>query len=271
MFEGRERIRMARKIAMSTIRGMSVKDSIDVAVRSGCTGIEIQTDYLPEDVHAYDSVFGYARQRGLEISLHAPCGDINITALNRGIRKESIAQIKNAIDLAGYYRARAVTVHPGRLSSARENIDEKWKVLLHAVQEIADYAVSEKVSVGIENMEYRKKEMVFSIEDLNRFVSVGENNPYFGVTLDFSHFATNKISLNEIKKMCLPIKNVHISQCVAGKPHLPMDADGGEVQTAEVLSILNALGYQDAIVMELKSIADWEVFEKSRVYLELCE
>ena len=139
------------------------------------------------------------------------------------------------------------------------------------VQEIADYAVSEKVSVGIENMEYRKKEMVFSIEDLNRFVSVGENNPYFGVTLDFSHFATNKISLNEIKKMCLPIKNVHISQCVAGKPHLPMDADGGEVQTAEVLSILNALGYQDAIVMELKSIADWEVFEKSRVYLELCE
>lgn len=260
---------MERKIAMSTIRGVSVFDSIETAVKSGCSGIEIQTDYLPEDKKAYDTVFAYARQRGLEVSLHAPCGDINITALNRGIRRESIEQVKDAIDLANCYGARVLTFHPGRLSSAREKIEAKWKLLLEVTEEIADYAAVKKVSVGIENMECRKKEFVLSTEDLNRFENIAKENPYFGVTLDFSHFAANKILPEQFGPLSLPVKNVHMSQCIDGKPHLPLDLPGGKVNVVKVFELLDEIGYQDMVVMELKSITDWEIFAKSRRCLEL--
>lgn len=65
-----EKISQEGVISMATIRGFSVKDSIDVAVKSGCSGIEIQTDYLPEAESERAEVFAYARQQGLYVSLH---------------------------------------------------------------------------------------------------------------------------------------------------------------------------------------------------------
>lgn len=259
---------MDTKISMSTLRGISVMDSIDIAVRSGYDGIEIQTDYLPEDESKYDEIFAYAAGSNLDVSLHAPCGDINITALNRGIRKESILQVKQAIDLAGEYHLRAVTLHPGRLSSARENVDDKWKILLKSVEEIAAYAKEKQVHVGIENMEFRKKELVFTISDLNRFGEIAKDNSYFGATLDFAHFATNQIYLPEIEALKLPIKNVHISQCIEGKPHLPLNEDG-EVKVQEILGILRKQDYISPIVLELKSVYDGKVFAQSRMVCDI--
>ena len=61
-----------------------------------------------------------------------------------------------------------LTIHPGLLSSARENVEDKWQVMLESVREIAEYAKQMQVHVGIENMEKRKKELVYTISDLNR-------------------------------------------------------------------------------------------------------
>ena len=255
---------MRNKVAMSTIRGLSVIESIDIVVKSNCCGIEIQTDYLPEDEKEIDKIFKYAKEKELIVSIHAPSGDINISALNKGIRKESINQIKIAIDLANKYNSRVVTFHPGSLSSKRENQEEKWKVLLESVAEIAEYAKSKKVHIGIENMERRSKEIVFTIDDLNRFEEIGVDNEYFGVTLDFSHFATNEIFLPKLDKLRLPIKNVHMSQCVAGKPHYQMDDLEGQVRLNEVLKELEKANYQSMIVMEIKGKLDWTVFESSQ-------
>lgn len=254
---------MNTKLSMSTLRGIPVMDSVKIAVQSGYDGIEIQTDYLPEERSKYDEIFTYAAECGLDVSLHAPCGDINIAALNRGIRKESILQVKQAIDLAEEYQLRVVTFHPGRLSSDRENVEEKWKVLQQAVEEIAAYAGERQVFVGIENMESRKKELVISISDLNRFQEIAKNNRYFGVTLDFSHFATNGIVDPEIEALQLPINNVHISQCSEGKPHLPLES-GGQVKVRQILKGLKKHRYLSPLVVELKSINDWRIYEQSR-------
>jgi len=258
---------MRNKVAMSTIRGLSVIESIDIVVKSNCCGIEIQTDYLPEDEKEIDKIFKYANDKGLIVSIHAPSGDINISALNKGIRKESINQIKIAIDLASKYNTRVVTFHPGSLSSKRECEEAKWEVLLESVAEIAEYAKVNKVHVGIENMERRSKEMVFTIDDLNRFAQIGVDNEYFGVTLDFSHFATNEIFLPTLDKLKLPIKNIHMSQCVDGKPHYPMDNLEGQVKLNEVLKELEKANYESVIVMELKGKLGWEIFAASQQIL----
>ena len=257
---------MKNKIAMSTLRGVSVKDSISFALDCGFGGIEIQTDYLPEDVSKQAEVIGYALKKGMDISFHAPCDDINISALNRGIRKESVNQVKYAVDLAENSGARVVTVHPGRLSSMREKIEDKWPVLLESVWEIAEYAKEKKVCVALENMEFRKKELVYTIENLNRFEKIGKNNSYFGVTLDFSHFATNKIYSPELLKLNLPVYNVHLSQCVEGKPHYPL-YENGEIDIGKIKEITEMFGYKSVIVLELKSIFEKDVYIKSRDFL----
>ena len=149
---------MGRIISMATIRGLSVRESINVAAQSGCGGIEIQTDYLPEDPGEREAVFARARQLGLYVSLHGPSSDINISSLNRGIRRESLRQIWEAIDLAASFEIEKLTVHPGMLSSMREDPEDKWRIMLDSVGEIGEYAALRQVHVGMENMEKRKKE-----------------------------------------------------------------------------------------------------------------
>lgn len=257
---------MEHIISMATIRGFSVKDSIDVAVKSSCGGIEIQTDYLPEDPERLDEVFDYAQQQGLYVSLHGPSSDINISSLNKGIRRESVRQIKDAIAIAKWYGIEKVTMHPGLLSSARENAEEKWKVMLESVREIAEYAAQMQVHVGIENMEKRKKELVYTVADLNRFAGISRGNPYFGITLDFCHFATNGIFTPELSQLRLPVKNVHLSQCIGGKPHYALDR-AGEIDFGNVLQMVDAIGYTGSITMEIKSVFDPQVYHSSKIVL----
>lgn len=253
---------MRNKISMSTLRGFSVEDSVRFAIECGFEGIEIQTDYLNDDEKTQEAEIKNAINRGLNVSLHAPCGDINISALNKGIRRESVAQVKRAIDLGEKYSLRVVTFHPGRLSSLRENIEDKWLVMLESVYDIAEYAKSAKVFIALENMELRKKELVLKVEDLNRFDVISRANEFLGVTLDFSHFATNKNSVEQLNKLCLPVYNVHLSQCVGGKPHFPLFEDG-EVHSEEVASFLASIGYSSNIVLELKSVFDVDIYKRS--------
>ena len=250
--------------SMATIRGIPVMESVEIAVRSGCSGIEIQTDYLPEAAEERECVFAVAREQGLWVTLHGPSSDINLSSLNRGIREESLRQIQEAIAIASRYGVKTLTIHPGKLSSVRENTEEKWRVLLAAVKEAANYAKSLRVHLGIENMEKRKKELVFSVEDLNRFAPIAAENPYFGVTLDFCHFATNGILAPELEQLQLPVKNVHISQCIGEKPHFALNAEG-TVSMADVKRRLQTAGYEGPVVMEIKSVYDYRVYEASRI------
>ena len=133
--------------------------------------------------------------------------------------------------------------------------------MIQAVSAISRYALKRDVFVGLENMEARKKELVLTVEDLDRFACL--QNPRFGVTVDLSHFATNGIT--DPLKPRLPIHNIHISQCRDGKPHFPMQ-DGGTVLTGALEQWLE--NYDGCIVLELKSIRDPEIYRKSLQWLE---
>ena len=258
---------MKNKISISTLRGISVEESVKFAVDCRFDGIEIQMDYLPDTEKEERNVIEMAMRAGLDVSLHAPCADINIASLNNGIRKESIAQIKSAIDIAEKYNLRVVTFHPGSLSSAREKETDKWNVLIESVSEIAEYSKTKKVYSAIENMELRKKELVLTAEHLNSFYSLAENNEFFGVILDFSHFATNGIFAKTIGDIRIPIYNVHLSQSVNSKPHYPVYEEG-DIDFREVLEALQKYNYNSVVVMELKSVFDAEVYKKSKMVLD---
>jgi sugar phosphate isomerase/epimerase len=119
------------------------------------------------------------------------------------------------------------------------------------VRRLAEYAKEKKVYIGLENMERRKHELVYTIDDLNRFAEFGKNNPYFGVTLDFAHFSSHGILKPDLSKLKLPIHNVHLSQGLNGKMHVPLTVENGMVDMKSVCEVLKNYNYDSLVVFEV--------------------
>jgi sugar phosphate isomerase/epimerase len=119
------------------------------------------------------------------------------------------------------------------------------------VEEIAAYAKEQQVYVALENMELRKYELVYTLEDLNRFAYIGKDNPYFGVTLDFAHFSSHGIYEPDLSELKLPVLNIHLSQCIDGIMHKTLAGEGGVVHVPEVCKPLHDYGYTGRIIFEM--------------------
>lgn len=228
------------------------KKWIDEAVRLGFSYMEIATSVLPEDEAGQDEIIAYALSRGLTLTLHAPYGINNISAADDARRTSSIANVKHAIDLSAKHKLGTVTFHPGRLSDDAEPPEENMERMMAVVAEIAQYAKEKQVHVGMENMERRPYELIYTVDDLNRFACLGKDNPYFGVTLDFAHYSSHGIGMPTLRALQLPLYNVHVSQNVGGKMHYALP-DDGIVDVDEVCRRLLDYGYDGAVVLEVRN------------------
>jgi len=224
---------------------------IDYAIECGFEYMELTAARFPEDPYEQDEIIAYAKEKGLVMSMHSMYGKNNITDTDEENREKSIMQAKAAIDLAAKHGLLSVTFHPGRLSAEDESVEEKWEQQIKTVAEIAEYAKQKKVCVGLENMERRKFELVYTIEDLNRFAEIGKDNPYFGVTIDFAHFSSHGILKPDLSKLKLPIYNVHLSQGLNGKMHVPLTVENGMVDMKSVCEVLKEYDYNHLIVLEV--------------------
>lgn len=241
--------------------GLKGKAIFDRACDEGFSYIEITVHTLPENER--DELIEYARSKGLDISLHALYRGINIIDTDIENKKRSISEVKNAIDLAAKHNISTVTFHPGRLTSEDEDKGAKWDELLAAAREIAEYAKEKRVYAGIENMEKRQGELVYTVDDLNRFAPIGEDNPYFGVTVDYVHFSTHGI-MPDLGTLKLPLFNVHLSQKAGKGTHLPLTVENGEVDLRGVCEGLRGYGYDRFVVLEVvgKHRESREILEK---------
>lgn len=222
----------------------------DMLLQGGIHHVECAAVNLPESETDKDAFITYALSQGLSINIHAPYGENNITSTDRERRSSSIANVKASIDLAAKYGLDVVTFHPGRLSQESDDPEEIWADLMVVVSDIAQYAKEKHVYVGMENMELRPYELVFTIDDLNRFAHLGENNPYFGVTIDFAHYVTLGIGLPDLQALKLPLHNVHMSQIKDGRPHFPLTCTDGPVNVDGICRRLADYGYSGTIVLE---------------------
>lgn len=239
----------------------------DVLLDHGITHLSCAVTKLPESDADQEEIITYALSRGLEIDLHAPFGVNNITSTDPELRNSSILNVKRTIDLSAKFGLGPVTFHPGRLTQDTDDPQAIWADMMEAVSQIAQYAREKQVFVSIENMELRPYELVFTMKDLNRFARFGENNPYFGVTIDFAHYATLGLGLPDLKALKLPIFIVHLSQVVDGKPHHALTRTDGAVDVAEVCRLLDEYGYDGHVVLEIGPPL-WESVEILRAITE---
>ena len=237
----------------------------DELLKHGVAYLDFAATNLPESEADQHELITNALSRGMKINIHAPYGENNITSTDKERRASSIANVKKSIDLVAKYGLGAVTFHPGRQTVETDDPAAIWADMMDAVAEIAEYAKEKKVYVAIENMELRPYEVVFTIEDLNRFAKFGENNPYFGVTIDFAHFASHGKGLPDLKALKLPIYVVHLSQVVDGKAHYALTFDNGIVDIEEACRLLKDYGYDGHVTLEIGS----HVFESVEILREI--
>ena len=69
---------------------------------------------------------------------------------------------------------------------------------------------------GITAQAVSKWECGTSVPDISL---LPELSAYFGVTIDFAHYASHGIGLPDLGALKLPINDVHLSQIVDGKMH----------------------------------------------------
>lgn len=248
----------------STDFGMYKKDNksfTDALLAHGVSHMDYAAARLPENPDDIHELITYAVSRGMHLNIHAPYGENNISSTDPERRATSIANMKGSIDLVAKYGLGVVTFHPGRCTEETDDPDVIWADMMNAVAEIAEYAKEKKVYVGIENMELRPHELVFTIDDMNRFAPLCENNPYFGATIDFAHYATHNIGLPDLKALKLPIHNVHISQVRNGSAHHALTFTDGIVDIEAICRLLKDYGYDGQVVLEIAS----NVFESVEI------
>lgn len=192
---------------------------------------EIWMEHLWRTEKPPETIAQYARELGIELTLHSASYDVNITSTNPGIQKESLRQVEESIVIGKRLGAKVVVVHPGHLSSCKGNVDTCWTQTEEVFSLINEWAYRENVVVGIEAMEKRPKEIYMLPEHIDRMLSRGWSN--IGLTLDIAHAFTHTSPVEYIDELDKRwIVHVHLSDGSREITHLPLGKGEIDIDTA---------------------------------------
>lgn len=238
------------KISLSTkiLWQINLMDSLKLIKEKGYDGAEIWENQIHRDIEDLSWFKKYLQQLGLEITLHSLNNDINLSSTNNEIRKVSVKQIVESIKLASKLGLKIITVHPGRKTSSKDNLDRIWELQVDSFSQLVKVAKEHDVFLGIENMESRAKEMIIFPKDVNRLIS-NIRSKCVGITLDLAHIATiGSLAVKEyISELQEKIIHVHLSDSNNTTTHLPLG--WGKLNLPEMLFALQK-EYDKNVVIE---------------------
>ncbi|MGB9978434.1 sugar phosphate isomerase/epimerase family protein [Methanobacterium sp.] len=182
------------KIGVSTLAlfPMSLEDILDYLVSIDVKYCELMLEY-PYNHIDHDIVNSYS----IETSIHAPLSDVNIASLNDSIRKASVEEVKNSINLASKIGSEAVVVHPGHMAFLARKFQEKIREnSLISLKECSRFAEEHGIKLCVENMPDMEGMICKGIDELNELVQeIGAL-----MTVDVGHAHNVGISIDEILK-----------------------------------------------------------------------
>ncbi len=230
-------------IASRLLWSYPLNDVIVIAERLRYEGVEVWAEHYVRDRGKKTRLlFG---KSSLAFTLHAFSFDVNITSMNRRIRRESMRQMLDSLSYAREIGAGSVVVHPGRASSTKDSPDEYWEMQIDSLSEIAQRAREIGVNVNMEIMEPRKKEMVTTPEMANNILkAISMEN--FGITLDLAHAQLTERPLEFIRGV-KKISHVHLSDAKEGTPHALLGQ--GDLDVFEILQDLRER-YDGMVIIE---------------------
>lgn len=192
------------KIGVSTLAlfPLSLEEILDYLESIKVEYVEIIREYPCHEVDS-DMVNSY----NFKTSVHSPLSDVNIASLNESIRKASVKEVKDSIDLAVKIDASVVVVHPGHIAFlVREFKDELMKSSLKSLNECSIYAEDHGIKICVENMPDMEGMICKNLDELyNITQEIGSS-----MTLDVGHAHNMGISIDEMIKYD-NIGHIHLS------------------------------------------------------------
>jgi sugar phosphate isomerase/epimerase len=204
---------------------------ISLASTLGYDGVELWYD------QCYDVAISTLRDCGFIGSIHAATRDINLTSVNPAIANVSLREVFRSIDLAVAVGAPLVVVHPGRTSSRRDASSDFRKALLGTLCQITQYAAERAITVAVENMEVRPRELITTAEETEALLKLLPE-PSLGLCLDVPHAASaTGVDSFLVSPLVERIIHAHISNSTSERMHVPL-WQGEEQMTTNLRSFL---------------------------------
>lgn len=127
------------------------------------------------------------KRLGLQVGVHSVANGVNVAGTNRGIRKESLRQIREAIEFAYDVGAELVTVHPGwKDLFGYRYPDEAYALAIEGHCELAEVASNYGIRIGIENMPPFWLSFCVDPKGAQAMIQA-VNRENFGLTFDVGH------------------------------------------------------------------------------------
>ena len=206
-----------------------------------------------------EKIQGLLRECALELVVHLPTF-VWPADLTPRIRKASVEECLEAMEMAAQFQARCLVLHPGSfLGLGNVARDLSRKAALESLETLLERASGLGLRVGLENM-FPRGGWLVTPED---FAFVMERFPGLGITLDVGHAFIGgglRRAVGFLESFPERILHLHVSDNWGERDdHLPIGA--GRVPYAKVVEALKACDYQGWVT--------FEVFSPDRDYLRI--
>lgn len=177
-------------------------------------------------------------------SIHAPFKNVDgdLSTQDEAVRRQSVANIKNAIDVASELKAPIVIIHlNARFTGPATR--ERLSQVMRSVREIFPYAQTKGIKLACENLDTLAKQTIFETV-LSEFTQ-----PHIGVCYDSSHERLVGTNFNILERYRSRIFAVHIADDIQLKDDhlLPFE---GKIDWAEFSRIFKKINYTGVFLLE---------------------
>lgn len=244
------------KIGASTLASFrgGVENNLEFFENNKIEYLELLHDFPSRNMN-----IDYLKTFNFKYTIHSPIIDINIASLNSAIRKSSINEIKNSIDLAVKLDCDICVVHPGKIPFLARGMEKQiYPIANQSIKEIGDYSKDCGVIAAVENMPNINEFIYQNIHDLKEILEV------YGMymTLDIGHGNTCQYQADEMYYDI--IKHIHVHDNLADTDsHLGIG--DGNIDFKTLINTFEKNGYDGIYMIETNTTED---VKKSLDYLK---
>ena len=230
----------------------------------GMSYVEIQTEhpYTPSEMNRkrVNEIKELADTCGLNIILHGPLFDTNLSSLKECIRMASVKFMQECVELASKLSSDLLVVHagsfPGDLPISLMN---KARDQLHtSLSELTKVAMNYGVIIGLENKQKSEDRELILYPDEHLEVVEAFHDQGVRAVLDIGHAHTANGDLANYTHLLNDLiieLHLHDNNGVSDD-HLPLGA--GSIDFGEFFEAVRHIGFTGPAILELKSKPDLE-------------
>jgi sugar phosphate isomerase/epimerase len=233
-------------ISTRVFQEYSACEALDRIAQAGFQAAELQMEHLWKADEAPEEIVRHAERLGMELCLHSPCHDVNITSLNPGIRKESLSQVKQSIITGRRLGVTRVVIRSGYPSSPEVYDDVYWRQMEETCALINRWAQRQGIMIGLKGMANLPKHQHTTPKSIRRILTRGWSN--IGLTFDVVGARTHMDPVEFLRQVDPEwIVHVHLSDSSSKATHLPLGE--GELDLQRILRELDKV-YDGLVIVD---------------------